>query len=123
MCGRVTQIKGELPGLVTVTLWEESAAAPARYNGAPGQDFWIIRRHPETGEYHRDRLTWGLIPHWVKEADGGRKPINAKCETVATLPSFRAAYAKRRCLLPVENFFEWQKLPLSKSEWVGRSPV
>ena len=70
----------------------------------------MIRRHPETGEYHRDRLTWGLIPYWVKEPDGGRKPINARAENVASLPSFRNAYAKRRCLVPVDNFFEWKAI-------------
>ncbi|NJM34932.1 MAG: SOS response-associated peptidase [Rhodomicrobium sp.] len=69
----------------------------------------MIRQHPETGRHYADRLIWGLIPHWVKEADGGRKPINAKSETVASLPSFRAAYAKRRCIVPVDNFFEWRK--------------
>jgi putative SOS response-associated peptidase YedK len=108
MCGRFTQTTGELPGLTTVTAEEEDV--PVRYNGAPGQDFWIIRQHPETGQYHRDRLSWGLIPHWCKDASGGRKPINARGETVANLPSFRAAYAKRRCLLAIQNFFEWQKV-------------
>jgi putative SOS response-associated peptidase YedK len=110
MCGRITQQAGELPGLTVVTLCEEVADTPPRYNGAPSQDFWIIRRHPETGDYHRHHLTWGLVPHWTKDAGGGRKPINARAETIATLASFRAAYAKRRCLLPVENFFEWQKV-------------
>ena len=107
MCGRFTQTTGELSGLTTVT--PEATDVQPRYNGAPGQDFWVIRRHPETGQYHRDRLTWGLIPHWCRDASGGRKPINARGETVANLPSFRAAYAKRRCLLPIQNFFEWRK--------------
>ena len=112
MCGRVTQTDRHLPGFVTVDMDElgEGQTPRPRYNGAPSQDFWIIRRHPETGADHRDRLIWGLIPHWTKDGSGGRKPINARSETVATLPSFRAAYAKRRCLLPVDNFFEWQKV-------------
>jgi len=102
-----------LPGLEVVLPDEPSedgaAADRPRYNGAPSQDFRVIRRHPETGDYHGGRLVWGLIPHWVKEADGGRKPINAKSETVHRLPSFRAAYAKRRCIVPINNFFEWRK--------------
>ena len=49
-----------------------------------------------------------LIPHWCKDEDGGRKPINAKAETVAQLPSFRDAYRHRRCLVPIDNFFEWK---------------
>lgn len=109
MCGRFSQIHGVLPDLDFVL--DETGQIPhqPRYNGAPSQDFWVIRRHPETGRYHRDRLVWGLIPSWCKDAKGGRKPINAKAETVSQLPSFRAAYAKRRCLVPVENFFEWRK--------------
>lgn len=111
MCGRFTQTDKDLPGLDLVIIDEELAegSPPARYNGAPSQDFWVIRRHPETGAYHKDRLIWGLIPYWTKDAAGGRKPINAKSETVATLPSFRAAYARRRCIVPIDNFFEWRK--------------
>lgn len=112
MCGRFTQLSETLPGLDISVSTEADAAGEAprrRYNGAPSQDFWVIRRHPETGRYHSDRLIWGLIPHWVKEAGGGRRPINAKSETIASLPSFRAAYAKRRCIIPVDNFFEWRK--------------
>jgi putative SOS response-associated peptidase YedK len=116
MCGRVTQTNRDLPGFETVVLDEQydsrtgQPIPPARYNGSPGQDFWVIRRHPKTGAYHRDRLIWGLIPHWVKDPKGGRKPIIARAETITGLPSFRDAYAKRRALLPVDNFFEWQKI-------------
>ncbi|MGF1620669.1 MAG: SOS response-associated peptidase [Rhodomicrobiaceae bacterium] len=110
MCGRFTQLGARLPGLdIEETEDGDGAEKPPRYNGAPSQDFLVIRRHPETGRYHADRLIWGLIPHWVKETDGGRKPINAKSETIGRLPSFRAAYAKRRCIVPIDNFFEWRK--------------
>ncbi len=111
MCGRFTQTNKDLPGFETAVLDEEtdSRAGQPRYNGAPSQDFWVIRRHSETGLYHRSKLIWGLIPYWVKEPGGGRKPINAKSETVANLPTFRSAYAKRRCIVPIDNFFEWRK--------------
>jgi hypothetical protein len=55
MCGRITQKGGELPGLVTVSLIEEQF--PPRWNGAPSQQFWVIRRHPETGELG-ERAGW-----------------------------------------------------------------
>jgi putative SOS response-associated peptidase YedK len=113
MCGRITQKGGELRGFVTVSLIEE--VVPPRWNGAPSQAFWVIRRHPATGEYRRDRLVWGLIPYWVKEPDGGRKPINARAENIASLASFRAAYAKRRCLIPIDNFFEWKAIKGQKA--------
>lgn len=109
MCGRVTQksdIKRLGLGLVTVDLVDEPYVR--RYNGAPSQRFLVIRQPPETGDRTLDHLSWGLIPSWVKEAGGGRKPINAKAETITTLPSFRNAYRKRRCLLPIDNFFEWK---------------
>jgi putative SOS response-associated peptidase YedK len=58
----------------------------------------------------RLRLRWGLIPHWCKDPKGGCKPINAKAETVARLPMFRDAYARRRCILAVDGFFEWKAI-------------
>ena len=119
MCGRVTQKSGPNRlglGLVTVDPAEPLYNLPPRYNGAPGQEHWVIRQHPKTGERSLDRLWWGLIPHWCKDAGGGRKPINAKGETVAALPSFRDAYRKRRCLLPVDNFFEWKAIKGEKAK-------
>jgi putative SOS response-associated peptidase YedK len=90
MCGRVTQKSSPNRlglGLTTVNLVEPLYSLPPKYNGAPGQEHWVIRQHPKTGERTLDRLWWGLIPHWCKDAAGGRKPINAKGETVASLPS------------------------------------
>ena len=52
----------------------------------------------------------GLIPHGCKDPEGGRKPINARAESVARLPTFRTAYAKRRCIVPVDCFFEWHAI-------------
>jgi putative SOS response-associated peptidase YedK len=114
MCGRITQKSppNQL-GLRIVDLIEPSHDVEnptARFNGAPGQQHWVIRRHPETCKDRLDRLWWGLIPHWVKDEEGGRKPINAKAETVSRLPSFRGAYARRRCIVPVDNFFEWRRI-------------
>ena len=106
MCGRFTQTDQPLSGL-EIALEAQGTHPEAlhcnRFNGAPGQDFWVIQRHPQTGDYRRDRLVWGLIPHWCKDAHSGRKSINARSETLNTLPSFRSAYAKRRCLIPIDN--------------------
>lgn len=84
---------------------------PPRYNIAPTQDALVIRRHPETGQRSADMLRWGLLPGWAKDASGGARMINARAETVADKPSFRAAFAKRRCLVPADGFYEWQTLP------------
>src|SRR5690349_17673063 len=69
MCGRITQKSppNQL-GLKIVNLIEEPVDAPPRYNGAPGQEHWVIRQHPQSGERTLSRLTWGLIPNWIKEA-------------------------------------------------------
>jgi putative SOS response-associated peptidase YedK len=111
MCGRITQKSDpKVLGLSIATLVEPLVEAPPRYNGSPGQEHWVIRQHPDSGARTLDRLWWGLIPSWVKEANGGRKPINARAETVASLPSFCDAYERRRCLLPIDNFFEWKAI-------------
>jgi putative SOS response-associated peptidase YedK len=52
---------------------------------------------------------WGLIPCWAKDTKIGYKMINARAETVATKPAFRAAYKARRCLIPAEGFYEWKR--------------
>jgi putative SOS response-associated peptidase YedK len=113
MCGRITRKSSPKRlglGLTTINLVEPLSTHVPRYNGAPGQEHWVIRHNPKTGERTLDRLSWGLIPHWCGDASGGRRPINAKAETIASLPSFRDAYRRRRCLLPVGNFFEWKAI-------------
>jgi putative SOS response-associated peptidase YedK len=111
MCGRITQKSDpRVLSLDIATLIEPLTEPPGpRYNGAPGQEHWVIRQHPKTGARHLDRLRWGLIPYWTKEAAPRAKPINATAERVAGAPMFRAAYARRRCLVPVDSFFEWAK--------------
>jgi len=83
---------------------------PPRWNAAPSQELLVIRRNHQTGDVSLDPLRWGLIPYWCNDPKGGRKPINAKCETVRDLPSFREAYRKRRCIVPVDGFFEWKAI-------------
>jgi putative SOS response-associated peptidase YedK len=113
MCGRVIQASGPLRLAIVDGLNVRDSRftnVPRRYNGAPSQELLIIRQNHQTGERSLDFLKWGLIPYWCKDPKGGRKPINAKAETVATLPTFRDAYARRRCILPVDGFFEWKAI-------------
>jgi len=81
---------------------------PRRYNGGPSQQLLVIRENHRTGERSLDLLTWGLIANWCLDPKGGRKPINAKAETITARPTFRHAYRLRRCIVPVDAFFEWQ---------------
>jgi putative SOS response-associated peptidase YedK len=114
MCGRITQKDGELPGFTTITLVEE--LFPPRHNGAPSQEFWIIRRNHETGDYQRDRMKWGLVPYWADPATLRDKPINARAEGIRDRAMFKAAYARRRCLVPIDNFFEWRAIKGQKAK-------
>jgi putative SOS response-associated peptidase YedK len=113
MCGRVIQSSGPVHLAIVDGLDARDGRVhnyPPRWNGAPNQDLLVIRRNRHTGEMSFDPLRWGLIPHFCEDPKGGRKPINAKCETVATLPTFRDAYRRRRCILPVDGFFEWKAI-------------
>jgi IS30 family transposase/putative SOS response-associated peptidase YedK len=123
MCGRVIQASPpDLLGLTIVAALDgrdnriptdHFGNMPARYNGAPSQELWVIRRRPDTGERSLDLLRWGLIPSWCKEKPKP-PPINAKGETAAKLPMFREAFARRRCILPIDGFYEWRAIKGAK---------
>jgi putative SOS response-associated peptidase YedK len=111
MCGRVVQASEPLRyAFVDGLSVPDSRTRPPSYNVAPSQLLYVIRENHENGERTLDLLRWGLIPHGCKDPGGGRKPINARAETLASLPTFRAACAKRRCIVPVESFFEWRAM-------------
>ena len=110
MCGRIIQSSEPLRLAIVEGLNTPDSRVSRlkpRYNGAPSQELLVIRENHETRQRSLDLLRWGLIPHGCTDEAGGRKPINAKAETVARLPTFRDAYARRRCVVPVDGFFEW----------------
>jgi putative SOS response-associated peptidase YedK len=99
MCGRVVQASDPLRLAIIDGLGvPDSRAKPPSFNVAPSQLLYVIRENHETGERVLGLLRWGLIPHGCTNPEGARKPINARAESVAQLPIFRAAYAKRRRL-------------------------
>ena len=73
-----------------------------------------MRRHPKTGERVLGLLRWGLIPHWSNDPTIASKTVNARGETVRTVPSFRDAYRSRRCLVPADAFYEWKATGMTK---------
>jgi putative SOS response-associated peptidase YedK len=85
-----------------------------RYNIAPTQPVAAVRFDSEAGERELEMLRWGLIPFWAKDPAIGNRMINARSETVAEKPAFRAAFRKRRCLVPADGFYEWQKVGAGK---------
>jgi putative SOS response-associated peptidase YedK len=74
-----------------------------------GQKVLTIRFNPKSQQRSLDALQWGLIPFWAKDAKIAYRTINARAETVDKAPSFREAFAKRRCLIPADGFYEWRK--------------
>lgn len=80
-----------------------------RYNIAPTQMVATIASLPAQ-QSHVRLLRWGLVPGWAKDLTIGTKLINARAETVAEKPSFRAAFKQRRCLILADGFYEWQRL-------------
>lgn len=107
MCGRFAFYS---PGEATAALFGATGSIDftPRYNIAPTQDIAAIRLG-EDGEKELVTLRWGLIPFWAKDPAIGNRMINARAETVAEKPSFRAAYKRRRCLVLADGFYEWHK--------------
>jgi putative SOS response-associated peptidase YedK len=117
MCGRfASSLPPEEMRRLFATLGEITNHPPS-WNVAPTQTALVVRRHPGTGERHLDPLVWGLIPSFEKDPKGGRKPINARSETLATAGMFRSAFKARRCLVPMDAFYEWDTTPTGKQPY------
>ncbi|MBN2386735.1 MAG: SOS response-associated peptidase [Anaerolineales bacterium] len=84
-----------------------------RFNIAPTQPILAL---PNDGTNRADFFTWGLIPSWAKDPAIGNRMINARSETLAEKPAYRAAYKYRRCLIFADAFFEWQARPGTKTK-------
>ncbi|HSM56486.1 MAG TPA: SOS response-associated peptidase [Candidatus Sulfomarinibacteraceae bacterium] len=108
MCGRFTLI---IPGeeLAHAFNLPQAPTLTPRYNIAPTQPVAAVRQHPESGQRELTYLHWGLIPFWAKDTSMASRMINARSETVAEKPAYRAAFKYRRCIIPASGFYEWQK--------------
>ncbi len=107
MCGRFAFYS---PAEATAALFgaATSASLEPRYNIAPTQDIAAVREGAEGGR-ELVLLRWGLVPFWAKDPAIGSRMINARAETVAEKPAYRAAYRHRRCLVLADGFYEWQR--------------
>lgn len=120
MCGRYT-LTATAEELMAEFEFGEPVALSPRYNVAPTQFMPVIRVQElenEPGPREAVVMRWGLIPSWAKDASIGNRTINARSETVATQASFRAAFKRRRCIVPVSGFYEWETV-----EGPGGKPV
>ena len=107
MCGRSTQQR-PASELAEIFGAEPLVDDPGgHYNVAPTDDALVVVQRDE-----RRGLTayrWGLIPHWATEVRVGSKMINARAETITSSPAFRDAFVRKRCLVPVDSFYEWKR--------------
>jgi putative SOS response-associated peptidase YedK len=119
MCGRFAFYS---PHDAITRLFGVANATPVepRYNIAPTQ-FVPVVRCDDAGVRRLAMLYWGLIPFWAKEKSIGARMINARSETVAEKPAFRAAYRKRRCLIIGDAYYEWRSLAGGKQPYLLRA--
>jgi putative SOS response-associated peptidase YedK len=107
MCGRFTQ---QRPASEFAEIFAAEPLADelgARYNVAPTDDALVVVQREERRAITAYR--WGLVPHWSQDLKGGARLINARAETVTASPAFRAAFERRRCIVPVDSFYEWKR--------------
>ena len=78
-----------------------------RYNICPSAEILVVRDHPARGRAC-DHYRWGLIPGWAKDPGIGNRLANARGETIADRPAFKAAFRQWRCLVPASGFYEWK---------------
>ncbi|MGI9470642.1 MAG: SOS response-associated peptidase [Rubripirellula sp.] len=122
MCGRFTlrspaadwsqlflpSMHAEDPG------WDD----PPRYNIAPTQPIVCILREGTGGGRQVAKYRWGLVPPWSADLKIGNRMINARSETLDSKPSFKNSFASRRCLIPIDGYYEWQKRPDGKQPYL-----
>lgn len=116
MCGRFNLTATGEEIAEQLGLADVPTLAP-RYNIAPTQPVASVRLNPGSGRKELTHFHWGLIPSWAKDPSLAARMINARAETVAEKPAFRAAFKYRRCLIPVTGFYEWQKVDGKKQPY------
>ena len=116
MCGRFTLHTPANKLVELFGLAEEPILAP-RYNIAPTQPVAVVRFQDPTTPREWVLMYWGLVPSWSKDPSIGSRLINARSETAHEKPSFRAAFRRRRCLLPADGFYEWKRTDTGKQPY------
>ena len=117
MCGRYVSTRSplDLATAFQAALPDPDQQVAPSWNVAPTDSVWgVLERVVKDGggvERQLRALRWGLVPSWAKDPGIGAKMINARMESVHEKPAFRTAFARRRCLLPAEGFYEWDPVP------------
>src|SRR5438045_3040099 len=116
MCGRVrlSSDVSEIKLVFSISPHRPTPNFPLTWNGAPTDWLPVVRFDAKAGQRSLDLLRWGLVPYWAKELKVGFANINAKAEGIERKPAFREAFQRRRCLVLVDNFYEWAKTGTGK---------
>jgi putative SOS response-associated peptidase YedK len=117
VCGRVrlSSDVSEIRLVFSIPPHRPTPNFPPSWNAAPTDSLPVVCYDKKVGERSLDLLRWGLVPYWAKDLKVGFANINAKAEGIETKPAFREAFQRRRCLVPVDNFYEWASLaPLAR---------
>ena len=114
MCGRyrLSRRRQTIEEQFDTADWQDDWSP--RFNIAPTQPVPVIRQHPKEPIRQISIMRWGLVPYWAKDPSITTGTINAKSETAATKPAFRDPLKFRRCLIPADGFYEWQRRGKSK---------
>ena len=107
MCGRFTQ---ERPASELAEIFAAEPLADelgARYNVAPTDEAFVVVQREDRRAITAYR--WGLVPHWATDAKSASRMFNARAETITASPAFREAFRRRRCIVPVDSFYEWKR--------------
>ncbi len=119
MCGRYASARSRIELLEEFAVQRDRTDAPLKpdYNVAPTKPVYAVlarqprEEPPEPPARELRVVRWGLVPSWAKDVSIGSRMINARAETVSEKPAFRNAFARRRCLLPADGYYEWQPPP------------
>ena len=111
MCGRarLSSDVSEIKLVFSIPPHRPTPNFPANWNAAPTEDLPVVRFDAKARERSLDLLRWGLVPYWAKDLKIGFSTINAKAESLESKPAFSEAFRRRRCLVPIDSFYEWQK--------------
>src|SRR6266850_583376 len=119
MCGRA-RLSSDVSEIKLVFSIPPERPAPnfaPSWNVAPTDPLPVVRFDARDGQRSLDVMRWGLVPFWAKDIEVGFANINAKAEGIEGKPAFREAFQRRRCLVPVDNFYEWKKTATGKQPY------
>ena len=119
MCGRA-RLSSDVSEIKVMFRIPPERPAPnfaPSWNVAPTDPLPVVGFNPNDQERGLTVMRWGLAPFWAKDIKVGFANINAKAEGIETKPAFREAFRQRRCLVPVDNFYEWKKAAAGKQPY------